>query len=98
MEQTYSQCAELDRQKMLLRAAAFFGDCRVENVEEIVREVLASKGGRPRSYLNNDGSPLQVCVCMTGSHPQVRLIGDPGADCLDPAARLEAGRQAVARS
>jgi hypothetical protein len=42
-------------------------------------------GGRWRSSLNNDGSPLQVSVSLSGSgaRPAVRLIADPAAEAAD---------------
>jgi hypothetical protein len=81
----------------LLRIAAVLSSQRVESVEAIARGVLMSRGGQPRSFLNNDGSPLQICVSVVSQSSVVRLIGDPGADSEDPVKRLHIGREAVSR-
>ncbi len=50
-----------------------------------------------RSTLNNDGSPLQICVGLhgAGTPPAIRLIGDPAAADSDSAERLRSVERAV---
>jgi hypothetical protein len=63
--------------------------------------VLASIDGDPfeRSWstLNNDGSPLQLCVSASQSERTVRLLGDPTAQMSERAYADEVGRLERAR-
>jgi hypothetical protein len=66
-------------------------------VSALVERVLASPAGGPglgHSRLNNDGTPLQLCLTATASSALLRLIGDPAAH-LAPEARLRVSREAL---
>lgn len=54
----------------------------------------ARRGGI--SELNNDGSPLQVCLSTSPEAVKLRLIADPAADFFQPALRLQASREVLA--
>ena len=53
-------------------------------------------GTRFRSRLNNDGSPLQVCLSLRRGAPVWRLVGDPYSNLTDSAARFAAARRVAA--
>ena len=48
-----------------------------------------------RSSLNNDGSPLQLCITSSSRGCSSRLIGDPGAFASTISERIERSRDAV---
>lgn len=48
-----------------------------------------------KSFLNNDGSPLQVCVTYGPKGHKVRLIGDPASHISDPNIRFGYARKAL---
>ncbi len=50
-----------------------------------------------RSSLNNDGSPLQLCMTSSSRGCSGRLIGDPGAFVSTISQRIERSRDAVRR-
>lgn len=51
-----------------------------------------------RSTLNNDGSPVQVCIGLrAGGAPSVRVIADPHIGAKDPASRSAQSRRALLR-
>lgn len=61
--------------------------------------LLPPRGGTAgplRSTLNNDGTPLQICVTADRSGAGVKLIGDPGATAPSIAERLASGQAALA--
>jgi hypothetical protein len=49
-----------------------------------------------RSTLNNDGSPLQVCVTYDASRCRIRVVGDPGANVSNANRRFAMARRALA--
>jgi len=55
-------------------------------------------GGEPHclSVLNNDGSPLQVCVTYARRGRKLRIIGDPAAHIEDPDLRFVHAQRAIA--
>jgi hypothetical protein len=52
---------------------------------------------RFQSALNNDGSPLQVCVSFSTDGVAVRLVADPAAFVLDPVERFQKARATLRR-
>jgi hypothetical protein len=52
-------------------------------------------GPRWRSTLNNDGSPLQVCVTASARGVSVRLLADPGSHADSPSERVALARAAL---
>ena len=50
-----------------------------------------------RSSLNNDGSPLQLCMTSSSRGCKARLIGDPGSFVSTISQRIERSRDAVLR-
>lgn len=72
-----------------------------ERVEQLRDVLLASvfpvaQRKREDSALNNDGSPLQVCVTYGAGSRQWRLIGDPAAGVWPVETRHGLARQALA--
>jgi hypothetical protein len=70
-------------------AAVLSGECAAE--VGALRAMLLQPcpgGALPRSTLNNDGTPLQVCIVAGRDGTAVRLIGDPGAQATSTPARL----------
>ncbi|MCA9623446.1 MAG: hypothetical protein KC731_30705 [Myxococcales bacterium] len=67
-------------QRLLRLAARLSGQPEVD--ARVVEGVLGARrtGERFASSLNNDGSPLQICVSLRGDGQSVRLVGDPHAD------------------
>jgi hypothetical protein len=67
--------------------------------QELARVLLADPGpaaGRAgRSSLNNDGTPLQLCVSVGAGRRACRLIGDPASTVEAPGDRLARGRAAL---
>ena len=51
----------------------------------------------PRSTLNNDGSPLQVCMTAAADAASIRLLADPGAQAGSAPERVALGRAALDR-
>lgn len=73
------------REVDLLRAAKYLGPFSEQLVEATARLVLGDwsteKLRSPfRSRLNNDGSPLQLCLVTSQHGRSARLIGDPGSN------------------
>ena len=70
------------------------------DVEEAGTNLLRlSEGGLPRpasSTLNNDGTPLQVCVTARPGDYAVRLLGDPGANAPSAGQRVTIAHSALA--
>lgn len=67
-----------------------------EQVAPLARTMLAH--GEPsggRSSLNNDGTPLQICVSVGGARRTCRLIADPAATVGDADARFARGEAAL---
>lgn len=69
----------------------------LESTEHLAGKILASpRIGQSRSTLNNDGSPLQLCVTLGGQGcaPAIRLIADPAAEEADGLKRWLAADEA----
>jgi len=86
----------------LYHIAAQLSSASLQEVEALGASLLAlpSKGRsklRFRSTLNNDGSPLQLCLTSSRRSRSVRMLGDPGSYISHPAARLQTARDAVSR-
>jgi hypothetical protein len=84
----------------LVSVAAELGGVRVEKVTTAGAILLQSSqalspGAQIRSTLNNDGTPLQICVTADRHGRAVRLIGDPGATAPSIDQSLTAGRTAL---
>ncbi|MGH1386568.1 prenyltransferase/squalene oxidase repeat-containing protein [Kordia sp.] len=47
------------------------------------------------SELNNDGSPLQVCLSSNSKKVKIRLIADPVSEIFDPKERIEASKEVL---
>lgn len=47
------------------------------------------------STLNNDGTPLQICVTARPHNCAVRLLGDPGANASSPSERIKIALNAL---
>jgi hypothetical protein len=77
--------------------AAALSDVCVAEVEALEATLLQPRpgGAVPRSRLNNDGTPLQICVVAGPDGTTVRLIGDPGAQAGSAPERLALMRQAL---
>jgi hypothetical protein len=56
----------------------------------------AGRGTGGRSSLNADGSPLQVCLTVRADGWDVRVIGDPACELVEPLMRARAARASVA--
>jgi hypothetical protein len=71
-------------------------------VDHACREILAADGGEDfrvgASALDNDGTPLQLCVSASRRRAAWRVIGDPGAHIDDVAARHGVARAALRRA
>ncbi|HTW82917.1 MAG TPA: hypothetical protein VMD91_02475 [Candidatus Sulfotelmatobacter sp.] len=83
--------------RSLVRAAADLSGADTAAVVAARAAVLGPRSGERgviRSTLNNDGTPLQVCVTAHARGRAVRLIGDPGASAPTIRARVAAGRAA----
>lgn len=72
----------------LFQLAAELGRVEPATVARDARALLQTQGGMPRSRLNNDGTPLQLCVGASAVGSKVRLIGDPASDVADPDLRM----------
>jgi hypothetical protein len=86
----------------LFEAAAQLGNVSLCEAESLGRLVLALPERRPgrhgfRSTLNNDGSPMQLCVSASARRKSVRFVGDPGAFLRKPERRDKAARAALSR-
>jgi hypothetical protein len=84
----------------LCRIAADLGNSTWAEVMQLARELLVfpTRGGEDLGYhstLNNDGSPLQVCVSSSCGHVSVRLIADPAAFVRDLSERFQNARIAL---
>ena len=87
---------------MLLNAAADLSGARVAEVKAIAARLLHHPGNfnphpMAQSTLNNDGSPLQVCVTAYPATRSVRLLGDPGASAKTTTERAAIGCAALDR-
>lgn len=84
-----------------METTATFLDLAGAGGRELARALLAEPelelaGGRARrSSLNNDGTPLQLCISVGAGRRACRLIGDPASAVEDPADRLARGRAAL---
>ena len=86
----------------LLEVAASFSLVKPKTVEALSQTLLAIppdgqgiRGGR--SGLNDDGSPLQVCLTATQEYLHSRFLGDPAFVLADPKERFEASRRTLAK-
>ena len=69
-----------------------------ETVDRLCRTMaISSERHRWRSTLNNDGSPLQICVGLNraGTSPAIRLIADPAAAGRNSAERFRSVERAL---
>src|SRR6516164_4124615 len=86
----------------LARLAAELSGVSLDEVERRVELLVAplQSGDRPprfHSTLNNDGSPLQLCIGSSERKGTLRLIGDPGCFVDSARERLQLGRECFAR-
>ncbi len=82
----------------LLEAVGGTGLAATEKALALGRLVLAPRpgaGAGGRSYLNHDGTPLQVCLTSGASGVRTRVLGDPAWHVGDPAGRWKASRAAA---
>jgi len=83
----------------LLQLASTLSSVTVAEGQAAAQVVLAQapwEGHQPeRSALNNDGSPLQLCITSKADRYGVRLIGDPAYDVISQQQRLMRGKQAL---
>lgn len=84
----------------VLQVAAESSQVGLTSVEELSRTLLAmpfnateKRGGQ--SGLNDDGSPLQVCLTSTAQGVHSRLLGDPAYVFGDPYVRYRASRSTL---
>lgn len=84
----------------LLEVAACLSNVELKNIKALSRSLLAippdgqgERGGR--SGLNNDGSPLQLCLTSTPKYLHRRFLSDPAFVLADPQLRFNASRQAL---
>jgi hypothetical protein len=87
----------------LLAVAAALARAGVEPTARAARGLLGVEAEADRaparpSTLNNDGTPLQVCVSAGATGERVRLLADPCAVQGPAAARFARGRRALARA
>lgn len=80
------------REAHLLRAAKYLGRFSDELVETTARLVLGNWSTKEaplnfQSRLNNDGSPLQLCLSVSIREQAIRLLGDPGSQIVCGRAR-----------
>lgn len=61
----------------------------------LLRPPPGDASGLLRSTLNNDGTPLQICLTASQDGVTVKLIGDPGATAISVPQRLAAGQAAI---
>jgi hypothetical protein len=61
----------------------------------LLAEPAPVTGRARRSSLNNDGTPLQLCISVGAGRRACRLIGDPASAVDDPGDRLARGRAAL---
>lgn len=90
--------AEMTGQGLLELATNLTGRPQDEIAEQAVNLLgpSASQAGPWRSTLNNDGSPLQLCIGLhAGTAPVVRLLADPAAKTNDIRQRQQQVAQAV---
>jgi hypothetical protein len=87
------------RDRELLRVAAELSGERVDHAEDLLAILLQRpkprRGSLGRSTLNNDGSPMQVCISVDRLTRTVRLVGDPGAGTCSTSESLAAAGRAV---
>jgi len=81
----HNQTVEPSLSGLIELGACLAGSPREETRRLAMAMLAESGGGRWRSSLNNDGSPLQVGVSLSkwGIRPAVRLIADPAAEAED---------------
>jgi hypothetical protein len=74
----------------------------VAGLDDACREILAAGGGEDfhvgASGLDNDGTPLQLCVSASRRRAALRIIGDPGGNIDDIAARHRVAGAALHRA
>lgn len=91
----------LARYRALLNTTAELGGVINSEFAALMQEAdvnFGRKGELPRlSTLNNDGSPIQVCVTIGAQGRRVRLLMDPASDETCPVRRLERARTALRR-
>ena len=82
-------------------AATLAGGTQAEAAATAARLLAAPPPGgaipRTRSTLNNDGSPLQVCLTAATGGAGVRLLADPGSHATSPPERVAIARETLAR-
>lgn len=87
--------------RRLLAAAAALAP-GVAGLDDACREILAAGGGEDfrvgASGLDDDGTPLQLCVSASRRRTALRIIGDPGANIDDIAVRHRVARAALHRA
>ena len=88
------------RELGLLKAVASCTGLPFEALYTVALEVLGQleridPPGRYSSRLNNDGSPLQVCLSCSPDGLATRVIGDPASDLQDPGIRHQAALGAL---
>ena len=83
-----------------IRSAAFLSGAEEERIERLcVRLGVPPDPAGWRSTLNNDGSPIQICLGLRpgAAEPNVRLIADPHLGGRDAASRCRQSRGALAQ-
>lgn len=83
------------RSPLLAVAAEVSGAC-AEEVRALAAKLLNGPGrATARSRLNNDGTPLQVCLTAKNAGSEVRLLADPGAHARSSRERVALARAAL---
>lgn len=88
---------ERDRFPAFLDVAATSQGTPAGDIAAIARMLLAApdRPGTGRSSLNNDGTPLELCISVGAGRRTCRLIGDPASTVDDAGERLVRGRAAL---
>jgi hypothetical protein len=86
----------------LLKVAARLAGVPVAASTAVAARLLAEppcagRATQARSTLNNDGSPLQVCMTAAADGTSIRLLGDPGARAGSAQQRVAIARTALER-
>jgi hypothetical protein len=86
----------------LSQIAARLDSVLLHQVESTVSMLLGADSRSPfitpcSSTLNNDGSPLQLCVSVSSRTSSVRFIADPAYSATTHSQRLERSQGAIAR-
>ncbi len=83
-----------------IRSAAFLSGAREETIDRLCARIGVPRDPAGwRSTLNNDGSPIQICLGLRpgAAAPTIRLIADPHSGGRDAPSRGRQSRHALAQ-